>query len=360
MALLVLLSVFSCGKNRRGDRARAMARARTRRHRRMPKAFGLTPRHHRALFARMTGSISTGIEPLSAISQENPPLTAFRSQAMTRSKDGTRWLFPLRAALLFCGLTAGWCPELRAAESKPGQAPAGDLGMTDGMVTVKADPSITLKGAVWRTKAGIVFLKTPVGLLTLSSKTTLKDLKGSHEVAFWVHERNVAVEVRRRSDGSLVHRYLSGPMAPSQDSSNTLRYWTAGGEQTVHYGTQQAKISAYHEGDQLTVEVDESQTVIGVHDLQFDLQISQSPPSGSPAQVLLSGSVSKTKSNFVFFRTPVGVVMVNAKIGVPPVKVGQAMTLHIDDGHVNVEVSKSAKPAARGGGTPVSPATAPF
>jgi hypothetical protein len=367
MALLVLLCVFSCEKNRRGDRALATAHAGARLHRRIQKAFGLTPRHHRALFARMTGSISTGIEPLSAISQENPPLTAFRSKDMTRSKNGMRRLFPLRVALLFCGLAAGWCPDLRAAETteandmqQPGQAPAGDLGMADGMVTVKADPSITLKGAVWRTKAGIVFLKTPVGLLTLSSKTTLKDLKGSHEVAFWVHERNVAVEVRRRSDGSLVHRYLSGPMAPGQDSSNTLRYWTAGGEQTVHYGTQQAKLSAYHEGDQLTVEVDESQTVIGVHDLQFDLQISQSPPSGSPAQVLLSGSVSKTKSNFVFFRTPVGVVMVNAKIGVPPVKVGQAMTLHIDDGHVNVEVSKSAKPAARGGGTPVSPATAPF
>src|SRR5262245_51498958 len=38
------------------------------------------------------------------------------------------------------------------------------------------DPFIMLRGSVWRTKAGIVFLKTPVGLLTLTSKTTLKDL----------------------------------------------------------------------------------------------------------------------------------------------------------------------------------------
>ena len=66
---------------------------------------------------------------------------------------------------------------------------------------------------------------------------------------------------------------------------------------------------AHHEGDQLTVEVDESQTIIGVHDLQFDLQISQTPPAGSSAYVLLTGR--KLKSNFVFFRTPVGVVMIN-------------------------------------------------
>jgi len=226
------------------------------------------------------------------------------------------------------------------------QAPAAGPEPAISEKPVEVDPSITLKGAVWRTKTGIVFLKTPVGLLTLSSKTTLKDLKASHEVSFWVHERHVVVEIRRRNDGSLVHRYLGGPMTPGPDSSKTLRYWSPEGEQTVHYGTQEAKLAAYHEGDMVTVEIDDSQTVIGVHDLQFDLQISQTPASGSPAHVLLSGSVSKTKSNFVFFRTPVGVVMVNAKIGIPPVKVGQILSLHIDDGRVTVEVQKATKPAA--------------
>jgi len=150
-------------------------------------------------------------------------------------------------------------------------------------------------------------------------------------------------------------------MTLGPDSSKTLRYWSTEGEQSVHYGTQEAKLSAYHEGDQVTVEVDESQTIIGVHDLQFDLQVSQAPPSGSPAHVRLSGSVSKTKSNFVFLRTPVGVVMINAKIGIPPVKVGHTLTLHIDDGRVNVEVTKSAKPAAQSNaGSATVPTTAPF
>ncbi|HSC56658.1 MAG TPA: hypothetical protein VLC51_05615 [Nitrospira sp.] len=227
----------------------------------------------------------------------------------------------------------------------PAQTPAPESDPSVSAEPVEVDPSITLKGTVWRTKVGIVFLKTPVGLLTLSSKTTLKDLKASHDVSFWVHERHVVVEIRRRNDGSLVHRYLGGPLTPGPDSSKTLRYWTPEGEQTVHYGTQEAKLATFHQGDMVTVEIDESQTIIGVHDLQFDLQISQAPPSGSAAHVLLSGSVSKTKSNFVFFRTPVGVVMVNAKIGIPPVKVGQTLSLHIDDGRVTVEVLKATKPA---------------
>jgi hypothetical protein len=225
--------------------------------------------------------------------------------------------------------------------------------------SAEANPSISLRGSVWRTKAGIVFLKTPVGTLTLSSKTTLKDLKASHEITFWVHELNSVVEVRKRSDGSLVHRYLSGPMTPGPDSSNTLRWWTVDGEQTVHIGTQEEKLASYHDGDPLTVEVNEDRTILGVHDLQFDLQISQVPPPGSHAQLLLSGTVSKLKSKFVFLRTPIGVVMVNAKIGLPKVKVGQYMTLRIDNGQVAVELGKATKPSPRTGTEPAPPTSSP-
>lgn len=270
--------------------------------------------------------------------------------------------------LLLAGCLALWlCAATRSA-AESGTVPAGESPAQEPVAgdapasqdSAEPDPSIALRGSVWRTKAGIVFLRTPVGLLTLSSKSTLKDLKGSHEVFFWVHERSSVVEIRKRSDGSLVHRYLSGPMTPGPDDSKTLRYWTGDGEQTVHFGTQEEKLSSHHEGDQLTVEVDESQTIMGVHDLQFDLQISQTPPSGSRAHLRLSGTVSKLKSNFVFLRTPIGVVMVNAKIGVPRVKVGQSLTLHIDNGHVAVEPAKAAKPAPRSSAAPAAPTTASF
>jgi hypothetical protein len=205
------------------------------------------------------------------------------------------------------------------------------------------DPFIQLQGSVWRTKAGIVFLKTPIGLLTLTSKTTLKDLKASQEVRFWVHERHSVVEIRKRTDGSLVHRYLSGPMTSGTDAPRTLRWWVPDGEQTVQVGTHEERLTNYREGDPLTVEVDETNTIIGVHDLQFDLQINQTPPSGADVQLRLSGTVSKLKSNFVFIRTPVGLIMLNSKIGIPRVKVGQPLTVHIDHEHVTV-TSPSAGP----------------
>ena len=201
---------------------------------------------------------------------------------------------------------------------------------------ITSDPYIMLRGSVWRTKTGIVFLKTPIGLLTLSSKTTLKDLKASQEVHFWVHDRHSVVEVRKRTDGSLVHRFLSGPMTSGSDTPRTLRWWGPDGDQTINVGTQEEQLTNHREGDSLTVEVDETNTIRGVHDLQFDLQVSQAPPAGSDVQLLLSGTVTKLKSNFVFVRTPVGLIMLNSKIGIPHVKVGQPLTLHIDHEHVTV------------------------
>ena len=203
-----------------------------------------------------------------------------------------------------------------------------------------------------------MFLKTPVGMLTLSSKTTLKDLKASHEVLFWVHEQSSVVEIRKRNDGSLVHRYLSGPMTFDGDNPKTLRWWTPDGDETTHYGTQEDKLGAFHEGDALTVEVDDSHTIIGVHDLQYDLQISQTPPAGAQATIVLSGTVSKLKSNFVFFRTPVGVVMINSKIGMPQVKVGQPLTLQIDGSQVTVHLAAAGARSSRNNSGPI-PSLAP-
>ena len=218
---------------------------------------------------------------------------------------------------------------------------------------ITVDPFIQLQGSVWRTKAGIVFLKTPIGLLTLTSKTTLKDLKASQEVRFWVHERHFVVEIRKRADGSLVHRYLSGPMTSGTDDPKTLRWWGPDGDQTVQVGTQEERLTNYREGDPLTVEVDETNTISGVHDLQFDLQVSQTPPAGADVQLLLTGTVSKLKSNFVFVRTPVGLVMLNSKIGIPRVKVGQPLTLHIDHEHVTITSPSTETATPRRSASPI-------
>jgi hypothetical protein len=253
-------------------------------------------------------------------------------------------------SLLICGLALSTgLAGVGAADDPAPQAPIPPNNQSNpaGAIMDEVDPSIALRGSVWRTKAGIVFLKTPIGMLTLSSKTTLKDLKASQEVWFWLHETSSVVEIRKKGDETLVHRYLSGPMKSATDSTKRLLWWTPTGEQAVHPGTHEERLASHRDGDLLTVEVDGADTVIGVHDLQFDLQVGQAPPTGSDTHVLLSGTVSKLKSNFVFLRTPIGVVTVNTKIGVHNAKVGQRMTLHIDQGRVDIDLVAAGSSVTR-------------
>lgn len=231
-------------------------------------------------------------------------------------------------------------PQNSVPQSAVSETPVEQSPVQSQMRPETGNPSIMLKGLLWRTKPGIVFLKTPIGLLTLSSKTTLKDFRASHDVTFWIHDAHLAVDIRNRRDGSLVHRYLSGPFTRHDGADNKLWRWTPEGDKSFDVGAHERPIAALREGTPVTVEVDELGSVIGVHDLQFDLQIGQIPVEGAAAHLLLTGTVSKLKSNFIFFRTPIGVINVNAKIGIKDARVGQTLTLHMR--HRNVVADLAA------------------
>ena len=238
------------------------------------------------------------------------------------------------------GIAESPAPQDSVPQSPVSETPGQQSPVQSQVRPDTGNPSIILKGLLWRTKPGIVFLKTPIGLLTLSSKTTLKDFRASHEVFFWIHDTHLAVDIRNRSNGSLLHRYLSGPFKRHEGAEHKLWRWTPEGNKQFDFGAHERPLSSLREGSSVTVEVDEQGIVIGVHDLQFDLQIGQIPVEGASAHLLLTGTVSKLKSNFIFFRTPIGVINVNAKIGIKDAKVGQILTLHMH--HRNVVADLAA------------------
>ncbi|MGQ0810942.1 MAG: hypothetical protein ACT4OO_06935 [Nitrospiraceae bacterium] len=192
-------------------------------------------------------------------------------------------------------------------------------------------------------KAGIVFLKTPVGLLTLSSKTCLRDLRGSQDVTLWINGTQSMVEIRKRGDASVVHRYLTGELRYATADKDAITLWTPDGEKTFSVGTQQSKLVSHAENTPITVEVDDGGKLLGLHDLEYDLQVSQAPHASSDTRIMLRGTISKLKSNFVFLKTPVGMVTVSSKTGVRNVKVGQDMVLWVHDANVVVDIYQKGR-----------------
>jgi hypothetical protein len=119
---------------------------------------------------------------------------------------------------------------------------------------------------------------------------------------------------------------------------HAVELWTPDGERSFTLGAYESKIAGRSDQQPFTVEVDGAGTVRGLHDVQFDLQVNQIPRTASAVRLLLNGTVSKLKSNYVFLKTPLGIVTVSAKTGVRNAKVGQEMSVWVQDRHVAIDL----------------------
>lgn len=221
-------------------------------------------------------------------------------------------------------------PEAAPAEPEPEPAQT--------VATAPVSPSVQVSGSIWRSKPGIVFLQTPIGPLSLSSKTTLRDVKSSQKITLWVHGTTTVIDIRERGADKLVHRYVTAMPNFTSREKQTVVLWTPDGEQSFALGGLAAKIAGRSEEQPFTIEVDGTGAVRGLHDVQYDLQVNQVPRTPSSVRLLLNGTISKLKSNYVFLKTPLGIVTVSGKTGVRNAKVGQEMSVWVQDRHVAIDL----------------------
>ncbi len=199
-------------------------------------------------------------------------------------------------------------------------------------------PSARISGSIWRSKPGIVFLQTAIGPLSLSSKTTLRDIRSSQKITLWVHGTTSVIDIRERGNDKLVHRYITSMPNFTSPEKTAVTLWTPEGEQSFTLGAFAAKIAGRQDDQPFTIEVDGAGSIRGLHEVQFDLQVNQIPRTPSPLHLLLNGTVSKLKSNYVFLKTPLGIVTVSGKTGVRNAKVGQEMSVWVQDRHVAIDL----------------------
>lgn len=253
--------------------------------------------------------------------------------------------FPLRPVVWSLLSLAALVPSAWAEPTAPAVEPAPTIELNEPLATEPAEPiavpvspSGQISGSIWRSKPGIVFLQTPIGPLSLSSKTTLRDIRSSQKITLWIHGSSTVIDIREKSAGTLVHRYVTAIPNFTSPEKNTVTIWTPDGEQSLALGAFEHKIAGRPDHLPFTIEVDRSGTIRGLHDLQFDLQVNQVPRSASPLHLLLNGTVSKLKANYVFLKTPLGIVTVSGKTGVRNTKVGQEMSVWVQEQHVAIDL----------------------
>ncbi len=219
---------------------------------------------------------------------------------------------------------------------------------------VQVTPNGHVTGHIWRMTPGLVFLRTPIGLMTLSCKTCLRDLKGGPTVTVYMHGQQGAVYITPRGSAAPSQRYLWGPIPAGGNAGPSISMWTPDGPQAVSIDKLAAKLAAIPAGRAVTLEVSPGGAVVGLHELHVDLQVSQLPVQSSSTELHVTGSVSKIKNGYVHVQTDLGLLPITAKTGLClakdkcHTKVGEELTLWIHDTTAAIDLyAKGSKVPSR-------------
>jgi len=127
---------------------------------------------------------------------------------------------------------------------------------------------MNVTGTVTEVKSGILTVKTPVGVLTLNQNVEQRHghdaFKVGDQVSIWVNENNTVIDVHQKGkDG--VHRFVTGKLVYVGKMKKEIKLWTPEGDKVFPLDRLEVKTGGVEEGALVTVELNETGTVIDLH-----------------------------------------------------------------------------------------------
>ena len=116
-------------------------------------------------------------------------------------------------------------------------------------------------GEVTEIKSGLIFVKTPVARYTIAANTAPPDAKVGDKVTLWVNQDNLVVDHHRKGVEG-VHRFITGKLTYVGRTKKEIKLWTPKGEKVFPLERLEVKAGGIEEGALVTVELNESGTVI--------------------------------------------------------------------------------------------------
>ena len=122
---------------------------------------------------------------------------------------------------------------------------------------------IKLEGVVADIKSGLVFVQTPVGRYSVTTKTAPNDIKVYDNLTLWVSSDNVVVDHHAKGKEG-VHRVITGKLTSVSVDLQAITLMTPEGERTFAVQHGDSKLSGMMEGTSITVELNEAGHVIEI------------------------------------------------------------------------------------------------
>lgn len=122
---------------------------------------------------------------------------------------------------------------------------------------------IKLEGTVADIKSGLVFVQTPVGYYSVTTKTAPYDVTVGDTLTLWVSSDNVAVDHHAKGKEG-VHRFITGKLTSVSGDLQEITLMTPEGERTFAVQHGDSKLSGVKEGTSITIELNEAGNVIEI------------------------------------------------------------------------------------------------
>ena len=122
---------------------------------------------------------------------------------------------------------------------------------------------IQVNGTVTKIQSGLISVKTPTGLYTISAKTAPADAAVGDEVSLWLNEGNMVIDHHGKEKHKVgTHRLIFGKLIYTGRTKNQIKLSTPEGEKVFPLERLDVKTKPIAEGSQIVVELNEEGTVI--------------------------------------------------------------------------------------------------
>lgn len=194
-----------------------------------------------------------------------------------------------------------------------------------------AGTQMKVGGVVSKIKGTHVVIKTPWGQMTIASPVLPKGLEVGEEVEMWVNENNAVIDVHRKGDPAHKHKFVSGNLVYTSADKAEIKLQTPEGEKNFDVQTGKSKLSSIQEGTPVTVEVNETGKVIDVHRFNVEMKFDKQPRTKPGYNIKTHGVVEKIQSGVIVVKGPASTYQLNAKSMPSGVKVGDEISLWINE-----------------------------
>ncbi|MGH7259553.1 MAG: hypothetical protein ACREI9_02585 [Nitrospiraceae bacterium] len=211
-------------------------------------------------------------------------------------------------------------------------------GFADEGTQRTAGTRMKVSGVVSKVQAGRTTIKTPWGSMTIASDSGPKNLEVGEEVEMQVNENNAVIDVHRKGEPAHGHRYVTGKLIYVGKTKKEIKLWTPEGEKVFPLERLEVKARPIKEGSTVTVELNESGTVIDLRrGLTVDMTFDENPRTKLGYQIEVDGVVTAIKSGTIIVKSSVGRYTISAKSAPSDAKVGDKVTLWVNEENMVVD-----------------------